>query len=90
MDTQTLPLFEGTTSEARSAEHPAQLGNAPQPGDPRQHRNGNAHLRAVRRLYRDVRRAKHRSPQQTRAGQLICRHLIALLQSEESSPDRPH
>ncbi|MEZ5560750.1 MAG: hypothetical protein R3E86_19660 [Pseudomonadales bacterium] len=40
-----------------------------------------AHLEAARRLAKRMRRYPDRSPQQTRAGLAICRHLQALLQA---------
>ena len=41
----------------------------------------NPHLVAAKRLSRAIRRTPDRSPAQTRTGQAICRHLIALLES---------
>ncbi|MCZ6644332.1 MAG: hypothetical protein O7F71_22365 [Gammaproteobacteria bacterium] len=43
-------------------------------------RSLNHHLRAARRLSRVVRKHPDHSREQTRAGQAICRHLIALLE----------
>lgn len=42
------------------------------------------HLAAARRLQRRLRKAPVRSPEEIRAGRLICRHLVALLQSGQS------
>ena len=50
------------------------------------------HLRAARRLSGVVRKLPDHSEEQTRAGQAICRHLIALLEEgsekEADEPDR--
>ncbi|MFW6092775.1 MAG: hypothetical protein ACODAC_02300 [Pseudomonadota bacterium] len=43
------------------------------------------HLRAARRLSRSMRRYPERSPEQTRAGIAICRHLQAVLADSERS-----
>ena len=54
-------------------------------------RSLNPHLSAARRLSRVVRRLPDHSAEQTRAGQAICRHLIALLQEaaqEHTDPTR--
>jgi len=45
------------------------------------------HLAAAGRLAKAIRRLPDHSVEQTRAGQAICRHLIALL--EESAQDSP-
>jgi hypothetical protein len=42
------------------------------------------HLQAARQLSRRIARLPDQSPEQLRAGQLICRHLVAML--EESKP----
>ena len=42
------------------------------------------HLAAARRLQRRLRKAPVRSPEEIRAGRLICRHLVALLQASQS------
>lgn len=42
------------------------------------------HLAAARRLQRRLRKAPVRSPEEIRAGRLICRHLVALLQASDS------
>ena len=44
---------------------------------------GDHHLIAANRLARAIRRMPDHSPQQTRAGQAICRHLLALLEEAE-------
>ena len=44
------------------------------------------HLRAARRLSRVVRKLPDYSDEQTRAGQAICRHLIALLAEPVREP----
>ena len=46
--------------------------------------SGVDHLAAARRLQRRLRKAPVRSPEEIRAGRLICRHLVALLQASES------
>ncbi len=49
-------------------------------------RSVNPHLRAARRLSRAVRKLPDYSEEQTRAGQAICRHLIALLEETAQEP----
>lgn len=44
---------------------------------------GDPHLVAARRLARAIGRLPDHSPEQTRAGQAICRHLLALLEEAE-------
>ena len=44
---------------------------------------GDPHLIAANRLARAIRRMPDHSPEQTRAGQAICRHLLALLEEAE-------
>ena len=51
----------------------------------RRRRPLNRHLRAARRLSGILRKLPDHSEEQTRAGQAICRHLIALL--EEVDPE---
>ncbi len=46
----------------------------------------NRHLRAARRLSRAVRKLPDYSEEQTRAGQAICRHLLALLEEAAEQP----
>jgi hypothetical protein len=43
------------------------------------------HLQAARQLSRRMARLPDQSPEQLRAGQLICRHLIAMLQQTEAA-----
>ena len=45
------------------------------------------HLAAARRLQSRLRRAPAHSPEQVRAGQLICRHLRAMLMEQAPVPD---
>jgi hypothetical protein len=66
---ETLPLFEETAG--------ADLADHRPPG--REERSGESHLRAARRLAREIRRLPDRSPAQTRIGLSICAHLQALL-----------
>lgn len=75
----TLPLFEdlegpGARSTGGGAPDPGRrrLGEPTTPASDR-------HLREAWRLSRAMRRFPDHSPQQTRAGLAICRHLQALL-----------
>lgn len=83
----TLPLFEGLDPPAASppVPEPAAAGRSSAGVDAqaRQER----HLRAAWRLSRGMWRYPDHSPEQTRAGLAICRHLQALLAQSES--DRP-
>jgi hypothetical protein len=45
---------------------------------------GERHLRAARQLSRRIGRLPDQSPEQLRAGHLICRHLIAMLEAAET------
>jgi len=47
------------------------------------------HLAAARRLAKRMARLPDRSPEQTRAGVQICRHLVAMLKDSEAL-DIPH
>ncbi len=71
----TLPLF------AELAEPPATARSVGYDERPRI----DAHLAAAGRLAKKIRRLPDHSAEQTRAGQAICRHLIALL--EEGAPE---
>lgn len=42
------------------------------------------HLAAARRLSKEIRRTHYHSPEATRTGRLVCRHLVAMLQSNGS------
>jgi hypothetical protein len=44
------------------------------------------HLIAARRLSRRIGRYADQSPEQLRAGRLICRHLVAMLKEAEAEP----
>jgi hypothetical protein len=46
-----------------------------------------AHLQAARQLSRQMARLPDQSPEQLRAGRLICRHLIAMLEQAEAAND---
>jgi len=72
----TLPLFDGPEF---AAVHPAPRAEplAAPPAD--DGRPAESHLRAARRLAREIRRLPERSPAQTRLGLAICAHLQALL-----------
>ena len=68
----TLPLFADLPpSSPRSAVAAASRAATPE-----------QHLVAAQRLARRMRRLPERASRQTRAGQAICRHLIALLQEQ--------
>jgi hypothetical protein len=49
------------------------------------------HLQAARRLSRRIARLPDHSPEQLRAGQMICRHLVAMLEEAAAeSESTPH
>ncbi len=79
---ESLPLFAelspGRSKELVESGVQARRRRASQPV-------GDRHLAAARRLAKAIRRLPDHSAEQTRAGQAICRHLIALL--EESTQD---
>ena len=92
----TLPLFEQATGYCTESMSLPLTPNRQAPNRQaltRQNINGQTsnvqhadrHLRAARKLSRKIRATADRSPEQTRAGQLICRHLIAMLQAENPS-----
>ncbi len=45
------------------------------------------HLAAARKLSKEIRRADYYSPEATRTGRLLCRHLLAMLQ-DTKLPDK--
>jgi hypothetical protein len=47
------------------------------------------HLAAARRLAKRMARLRDHSPEQLRAGRMICRHLVAMLKEIEAN-QRPH
>jgi len=80
------PAFEspgevpGALSPESSRESSRELVKGPKDVAGRNRRSGGqAHLHAARRLSRSIRRLPDRSPEQTRVGLAICRHLQALL-----------
>lgn len=90
----TLPLFDeleapgpgGTPAPASGAEGSRaadSLGTTPGARPTGAAKTAPGHLQAARRLSRSIRRFPDRSPQQTRAGIAICRHLRALLAESE-------
>ena len=49
------------------------------------------HLQAARRLSRRIARLPDHSPEQLRAGQMICRHLVAMLEEAAAETElTPH
>jgi hypothetical protein len=87
MTTETLPLFDqlpddpaalrrtsGRTSEATSEGNGGRTGRAAARAP-----QVDAHLRAARKLSKQIRRTVDGSPQQTKAAHLICQHLLAML-----------
>ena len=61
------------------------------PPSPQRRSDAERHLRAARQLARRMARLPDLSPEQTRAGHLICRHLIAMLeQAEPATGAAPH
>jgi len=71
---RTLPLF-GKSGERRSE---------------RRRQPVNPHLRAARKLSKDMRRLADRSVEQTLTGRAICQHLRALLREGESQTTELH
>lgn len=71
---ESLPLFPDEAQPA--ARSRADVAGAARGG-------GDPHLIAANRLARSIRRLPDHSPEQTRAGQAICRHLLALLEEAE-------
>ena len=62
----------------------------PQRERPARARN-DRHLQAARQLSRRMARLPDQSPEQLRAGQLICRHLVAMLEQSKAADDpTPH
>ena len=45
------------------------------------------HLQAARQLSRRIARLPDQSPEQLRAGKLICRHLLAMLEQTQAAND---
>ena len=79
----SLPLFDesppvGTAANVAKAAAPRA---SVRPLEARQ-----AHLSAARRLARQMRRFADRSAEQVRAGQQICRHLVAMLEDVDPPP----
>lgn len=68
----SLPLFDDPAPAAA----PTQVGVA-----------SDRHLRAARQLSKRMARLTDQSPEQTRAGHLICRHLIAMLEQAQPAED---
>ncbi len=99
MTAETLPLFDHLpddptarrrtsartewTSERTDDQTRQQGARAPQV---------NAHLRAARKLSKQIRRTVDGSPQQTKAAHLICQHLLAMLHTDavEQQPHTAH
>jgi hypothetical protein len=69
MAAETLPLFDQFPDEqtGRAAARAPQV---------------DAHLRAARKLSKQIRRTVDGSPQQTKAAHLICQHLLAMLHTD--------
>jgi hypothetical protein len=83
---ESLPLFPEETPPATRAPgaERAQGVSAGAAGATHEGRGkGDSHLIAAKRLARAMRRFPDHSPEQTRAGQAICRHLLALLDESE-------
>lgn len=81
---RTLPLFEGLEApRLQVAERPRGAPALPAPPSPAEAGRAPAgvdrHLRAAWRLSRGMWRYPEHSPEQTKAGLAICRHLQALL-----------
>ncbi len=79
---ESLPLFPEETSPGplSSAQEGRGGARATSPGRSKR----DPHLVAANRLARAIRRYPDYSPEQTRAGQAICRHLLALLEESEA------
>ena len=83
---ESLPLFPDEAPPAKRG--PSEKGQpVSQTGKVRATRRNlgsrDPHLIAANRLARAIRRLPDHSPEQTRAGQAICRHLLALLEEAE-------
>ena len=55
--------------------------------EPRTRVRKDRHLQAARQLSRRMARLPDQSPEQVRAGQLICRHLVAMLEQSKTADD---
>ena len=73
MNPGTLPLFE---------DGPEQFGR----GGDRIVSEGDRHLAAARRISKGMWRLPEHSPEETQAGQAICRHLLASLADWTETP----
>ena len=83
---ESLPLFPDETPPAPRSPVDDRMSGAAhgRAGKaPAARRGGDPHLIAANRLARAIRRMPDHSPEQTRAGQAICRHLLALLEEAE-------
>jgi len=67
------PPADGPSNALAHSEGPAALRSPP--------RSPDRHLVAARRLSRAIGRIPSHSPEQVRTGRLICRHLLAMLDS---------
>jgi len=76
---RTLPLFEGLEAPRPLPEQPRQGVSVAPAGSAPAADGRDRHLRAAWRLSRGMWRYPDHSPEQTRAGLAICRHLQALL-----------
>jgi transposase len=80
----SLSLFETVSDEPSSSKAPVA-----------EHRDARdqqqRHLLAARRLARGMARLPDQSPEQVRAGRMICRHLVAMLkEAEAQAATTPH
>ena len=101
--TETLPLFaesrgEGAYREAGALDEypvPRHDGSLVSRAEQRiasardSRESDDRHLAAARRLSRRMRKLRDRSPEETRAGLQICRHLRALLTDADNQPGNP-
>ncbi len=83
MSQTSLPLFDESPPVGAAANVAAAPGINARQLEARQ-----AHLRAARRLARQMRRFADRSAEQVHAGREICRHLVAMLEDVDPPPAR--
>ena len=91
---QTKDLFAGLAQPARSSQVPDQVPDrslGQSLGGSLLHSTGRVdHMAATRRLRVKLRRAQSHSPEEVKAGRLICRHLLAMLDEaqEDTQEDK--
>ncbi len=84
MSQNSLSLFETGLEEAPAPQAQASVAQHRDARDPQQR-----HLIAARRLARRMAMLRDQSPEQVRAGRMICRHLVAMLKEAEAQASTP-